>query len=288
MQVENGLYKVGSKSPQVKILQEILNSLGYPCGTPDGVFGKGTEQAVKNFQKDNGLISDGIFGNASIKAINDKMTKSLHKDFSKTISISMPRISAERIDPLSDFIKSKLEVWSHNRIALFLAQIGHESNDLNTLRESLNYTTKALQSLFGRHRISLEETELYGRNDNHPANQEAIANIIYGGDFGIKNLGNTEKGDGWNFRGRGAIQLTGRANYTKCSIAIGVDLLKEPDLLADDFEICLKSAAWFFDTYAKAEDLETNTKQINGGFIGIEDRLVRYERTLKGLLETIK
>lgn len=96
--------------------------------------------------------------------------------------------------------------------AMFLANVATESGRLSTLAENLNYSVEALLAKFGRHRISEADARAYGRSPGHQANQQAIANAIYGGDWGRKALGNTKPGDGWLFRGQGLLQSTGRAN----------------------------------------------------------------------------
>lgn len=101
---------------------------------------------------------------------------------------------------------------SGGHAAMFLANVAVESSRLSTLVENLNYSVDALLSKFGRHRISESDARAYGRAPGRQANQQAIANRIYGGDWGRKNLGNTQTGDGWLFRGQGALQSTGRAN----------------------------------------------------------------------------
>jgi len=116
------------------------------------------------------------------------------------------------------------------RQAGFLSQIGHESGGLSILTENLNYRVEALMSMFGRHRISEADCKKYGRTKDQPADQERIANLIYGGDWGVKNLGNTEPGDGWKYRGRGLKQLTGRDNYKRCGQALGVTLVDDPEV----------------------------------------------------------
>src|SRR5690606_9297192 len=103
------------------------------------------------------------------------------------------------------------------RAAMFLGQIAVESGQFSTVTESLNYSVDALVKMFGRHRISVPDAERYGRKLGQKANQEALANLLYGGEWGRKNLGNTEPGDGWRFRGRGLKQLTGRDNYRRFS-----------------------------------------------------------------------
>lgn len=175
----------------------------------------------------------------------------------------------------------RFEITSHNEICGFLSQIGVESGGLNATEENLNYRVSALLSLFGRSRISEEDANAYGRNDTtgQKANQEMLANILYGGEFGRKNLGNTEFGDGWKYRGRGYKQLTGKYNYGKCGEAIGMDLINQPELLIAP-EAAALSAAWFWSNLrgrgiaeaAEANDVVKMTKLINGGDIGLKDR----------------
>jgi putative chitinase len=177
-------------------------------------------------------------------------------------------------------------------VAGFLSQVGHESGGLATVVENLNYRVAALTSLFGRHRISEADAKAYGRDDatGQKANQEAIANIIYGGDFGRKNLGNTEQGDGWKYRGRGLKQLTGRANYKACGESLGLNLIDDPDQLAQPVAAAL-SAAWFWasrrglgiEDAAEAGDVRKMTKLINGGDIGLPQREALYAEALRAI-----
>jgi putative chitinase len=164
------------------------------------------------------------------------------------------------------------------RVAGFLSQIGHESGALSRVVENLNYRVEALMSLFGRQRISEDDAKAFGRNDaiKQPADQESIANIIYGGPWGAKNLGNTEFGDGWKYRGRGLKQLTGRYNYKVCGDAMGVNLIDQPELLEQPLPAAL-SAAWFWrtkklDQFADSQDIESLTRAINGGTLGLDER----------------
>lgn len=85
--------------------------------------------------------------------------------------------------------------------------------------ESLNYSVQGLLNTFGTRRISPADAARFGRSASHPANQEAIANLVYGGEWGREHLGNTQPGDGWKYRGRGLVQITGRANYAKFGLA---------------------------------------------------------------------
>ena len=192
------------------------------------------------------------------------------------------RENAAKYEPfISDACRAH-EINTPMRIAGFLSQIGVESGGLSRIVENLNYKVEAILALFGRHRITGDEARLYGRNDvtSQKANQEALANILYGGEFGRKNLGNTEPGDGWKVRGRGLKQLTGRSNYERCGAALGLDLAGNPDLLLEPVNAAL-SAGWFWNTnglnaIADTGDVTAMTKRINGGDIGLADRKKLY------------
>lgn len=171
------------------------------------------------------------------------------------------------------------------RRAHFLAQIDHESNGFRTSRENLNYAVDALLKMFPR-RIDPADARRFGRMPGQPANQEAIANAIYGGEWGAKNLGNTEEGDGWKFIGRGLIQITGRANYSQCSREMlgSGQLLGAPQLL-ESADLAALSAGWFWhsrglNALADQDDIEGVTRVINGGKNGLEHRkelLAKYK-----------
>lgn len=178
----------------------------------------------------------------------------------------------------------RFEIVTPDRKAAFIGQCQHESGNFKRVTENLNYRESALKALFGRHRISEEDCAKYGRNDDHPADQDGIANCIYGGEWGAKNLGNTEEGDGAKFKGRGLIQLTGRANYQKLSDALSVDFIENPALLEEPMYAAL-SAGWFWaskdlNRYADEHDWTGLTKRINGGTIGLEDRIKHITHAL--------
>jgi putative chitinase len=176
------------------------------------------------------------------------------------------------------------DITTWQRVAQWIAQISHESGDFRITSENLNYKTTALTAMFGN-RISVSDANKHGRDDakGQKANPEAIANCIYGGDWGKKNLGNTQVGDGWKFRGRGLVQVTGRANYTACSKALYGDeqiLLKEPEILSEQ-DGAIRSACWFWNSRkinspADKEDTLAVTKLINSGTNGLEDRISKY------------
>ncbi|QGK35012.1 glycoside hydrolase family 19 protein [Salmonella enterica subsp. enterica serovar Typhimurium] len=158
--------------------------------------------------------------------------------------------------------------------AMFLAQIGHESGGFTRIVENLNYSADGLKATFGKYFPS-DTAQLYGRTADHPANQKAIANIVY-----AHRMGNIEENDGWNYRGRGLIQITGHDNYRDCGAGLGADLILSPQLLEQD-EYAARSAAWFFaskGSLKRSGDIKAVTKIINGGTNGLDDRKARYEK----------
>ncbi len=176
------------------------------------------------------------------------------------------------------------DITSQRRIVGFLSQIGVESGGLSTVVESLNYSTEALLVKPWTHRISAENAQKYGRRMGQKANQEMLANILYGGAFGLKHLGNTQPGDGWRFRGRGLKQLTGRANYAACSRALGEDFVSQPDRLLMPVNAAL-SAGWFWHTkglnaIADRGDVDLMTKTVNGGYTALEKRTALWDAGL--------
>lgn len=175
------------------------------------------------------------------------------------------------------------------RLSHWLAQMAHESGGFEVMVENLNYKADALMRLFGRHRISAVDARTFGRTAEHPANQNALANILYGGEWGEKNLGNNRPGDGWRYRGRGYKQITGRTNYHDGSKRIfdDVRLLDIPDeaaqpetaaMLAGDFWTTRK-----LNVLADRDDIVGVTQKINGGQNGIDLRkqwLARFKAVL--------
>jgi putative chitinase len=175
-------------------------------------------------------------------------------------------------------IFKKYAINTPKRIAHFLAQLHEESGGYAKFNESLNYSPQGLIKTFGTNQISVEQANLYGRTAKQKANQEAIANIVYGGNWGKVNLGNTKVGDGWRFRGRGLIQLTGRANYQAYKEYSGQDVIANPDL-ASRPDIAIDIAGWFWSVRFKLNPIaDTNninsiTKKINGGLTNLTERV---------------
>lgn len=178
--------------------------------------------------------------------------------------------------------------------AHFLAQIGHESGGFRVVRESLNYSVDGLMKTFGRHRISAEDCQKYGRTAGRAANQTAIANLVYGGEWGRKNLGNTQPGDGSRFIGRGLKQLTGRANYYAYSMAMyGDDRIVQNPVLLERAPDVAWSAGWFWqrnnlNAFADRDDIEGLTRRVNGGLNGIEDRKLRLAEAKAEFAKQVK
>lgn len=175
----------------------------------------------------------------------------------------------------------KYDINTPERIAGFVAQCAHESGDFRTLEENLNYSEKALNSVFGRY---------FGAGKRNAAeyarNPEKIANYVYMDEFRSKQgaLGNTQPGDGWKFRGRGLKQLTGRNNYGAFGKSVGMTADEAAEYVATE-KGAIESACWFWNAkklnaVADAGDVVRMTKIINGGDIGLADRQQRYANAI--------
>lgn len=179
------------------------------------------------------------------------------------------------------------------RQAAFIAQCGHESGNFTTVVENLNYSADGMSKIWPKRFAEKDSSGNIVKpiKPNALALQlhrkpELIANNVYADRMGN---GPVASGEGWKFRGRGFIQLTGKDNYTKCGKSIGVDLLANPDFLTTA-EGAIKSALWFWNSnglnaFADKEDIEGMTKKINGGTIGLQERKDHYEKALKVLTE---
>lgn len=167
------------------------------------------------------------------------------------------------------------------RVAAFIAQCAHESANFNTLEENLNYRWQTLRKVFPKYFPTDEMAKSYaGRKDK----KEAIANYVYANRMGN---GPPESGDGYKFRGRGLIQLTGRENYSFFAGSLEIDIEEAVEYL-QTFEGAVQSACWFWETnnlnqWADKRDIKTLTKRINGGTIGLKDRIEHYNHALEVL-----
>jgi putative chitinase len=180
-----------------------------------------------------------------------------------------------RIEKYGDFVLDACKEFGIDtklRLAAFLAQILHESGNFQYVSENLNYSAGALRSVFGKYFPTGSMAQEYARRP------EKIANLVYANRLGN---GKVLSGDGWAYRGRGLIQITGKYNYKECGKALGVDLLEYPSYLETP-EGAARSAAWFWDSrslnsLADKGGIKSITKKINGGYNGLEDRVEKYE-----------
>jgi putative chitinase len=275
------LLKIGSKGEDVKKLQ---SKLGL---SSDGVFGNGTDLAVKKWQSENGLTPDGIVGDAT-----------WNKMFGPTVGASTPtnvvpvvgEIKLEKLkghipDAVLSQIPDVISKFNCNtplRLAHFLAQCGHESGNFKSVSENLNYSADGLKKIFGKYFPG-------DLSNSYAKNPEKIASRVYGSRMGN---GDESTKDGFKFRGRGYIQLTGKDNYTKFTKFIGEDCIGNPDLVATKYP--LASAAFFFDSNKlwaicdKGSDDATVTavtKRVNGGTIGLADRIKHFKEFYSYLIK---
>ena len=171
------------------------------------------------------------------------------------------------------------EITTVDRVAGFIAQCAHESNNFRVTQENLNYSAKGLNAVFPKYFVRA------GRDANAYHRQpEKIANVVYANRM---DNGDEASGDGWRFRGRGVIQLTGRHNYTKFGETLGYTAEQAIKYLKSK-KGALESACWFWKTnglnkWADKQDVVGMTKRINGGTIGLEDRKKHYKHALEVL-----
>ena len=182
-------------------------------------------------------------------------------------------IGPEWVDALNETFQ-RFDISTPLRQAAFIGQCGHECGNFRILEENLNYRAEALQKIWPK-RFDSNKAQACQRNPR------MIANVVYSGRMGNRDEASD---DGWRFRGRGCIQLTGHANYFHAGQALGVDFVMEPDLVATP-QYAMLTAGWFWNThklnqFADARDYKGMTKKINGGFIGLEDRIKHIEEAL--------
>ncbi|CQJ05251.1 glycoside hydrolase family 19 protein [Yersinia frederiksenii] len=180
------------------------------------------------------------------------------------------------IQPITQAMK-EFGITTSVQQAMFIAQVGHESASFTLLVESFNYSINGLLATFGK-RLSADQASALGRQTGEksvPVNrQRAIANLVYSG-----RMGNKAVDDGWKYRGRGLIQITGLDNYRACGTALKLDLISNPDQLLTDLN-AVRSAAWFWQSRncgQYTDDIQRVTQLINGGNNGINDRKARFE-----------
>ena len=270
------LLKKGDNNEQVKQLQVKLHL------DPVGNFGPKTEEAVKLWQSTHGLTADGIVGDKTWAMI---MGEEEHPQVQQQV-VAVTNSTGLKLDKLKGHIPDaviamipavaqKFQIDSALRLAHFLAQCGHESGGFRLTKENLNYSAKGLNGIFKKYFPTLESALPYERKP------EKIANKVYGGRMGN---GPESTGDGAKFCGRGYIQLTGKDNYTAFGKSIGEDVCANPQVVAEKY--ALLSAAWFFNKNGlhKMADggssdavVTSITKRVNGGTIGLPDRIKHFK-----------
>ena len=185
-----------------------------------------------------------------------------------------PANAAKYVDALNEAMW-EFEIVTNQQKAMFLAQCCHESGHFRAVSENLNYSSDGLKRVFPKYFRTVDPAG-YNRKP------EKIANRVYASRMGN---GDEASGDGWRFRGRGLIQLTGKNNYMSCGEDLEVDLLAHPEYLESP-EGAARSAAWFWwqndlNILADRGDIKACTKKINGGYIGLDDRVELYEGALE-------
>lgn len=169
-----------------------------------------------------------------------------------------------------------IDVFQITNPVEFLATVFYESDYLQSLSENLNYTCDALLKRFGRHRITYADAMSYGRSPTRPAQKEAIANAIYGGKWGAENLGNTHPGDGWLYRGQGAIQLTGRENWEKFGKYLGNEVIVvKPALVLKDPMLACLTAGWFWSKLKNLNSCGNDMRAITRKVTGASDTAIK-------------
>lgn len=264
--------KNGSKGDLVKKVQE---KLGLAA---DGAFGPGTEKAVKAWQTANGLTADGIVGAATLAKMGIAVPAEAPAPAPSAGPLKLEGLKGHVPDSVIAQIPevaAKFGITNNLRLAHFLSQCGHESGGFKAVQENLNYGAKGLRGIFGKYFPTDAKALEYERKP------EKIANLVYGNRMGN---GAEATGEGYKFRGRGYIQLTGKANYANFAKFIGEDTVANPDLVATKYP--LASAAFFFqsnglwaicDKGADDATVTAVTKRVNGGTIGLPDRIKHFK-----------
>jgi putative chitinase len=274
------LLKVGSQGDDVVKLQIKLGV------DPIGKFGPKTEAAVKGWQSAHGLTPDGIVGDATWAKLFAPVIETPKPIVIVQPAPSMIVSTALKLDKLKGHIPQNvidqisdtaLNFGINNslRLAHFLAQCGHESGGFRAVSENLNYSAKGLLGIFRKYFTNVNLAMQYERKP------EKIANRVYASRMGN---GAEASGDGYKYRGRGYIQLTGKDNYSLFDATVPESIIAQPDLVATKYP--LASAAFFFkrnnlwaicDRGATSDVVTAVTKRVNGGTIGLADRQKHFK-----------
>ena len=269
----------GDEGPLVFKLQEKLGVDAI------GKFGPKTEAALIEWQKANGLQADGIAGPFTLSKLGiEALPQTAPAPVPVVAPVAIPN-SGFKLHNLKGHIPdaviaqipdtaARFNITNPLRLAHFLSQCGHESGGWKAVRENLNYSAKGLMGIFKKYFPNATLANAYQRQP------EKIANRVYASRMGN---GNEHSGDGYKYRGRGYIQLTGKDNYTKFDATVPENIVGDPELVATKYP--LASAAFFFnsnklwaicDQGATPLVVTAVTKRVNGGTIGLPDRIKHF------------
>ena len=252
-----------------------------------GKFGPKTETALKAWQAANGLAADGIAGPFTLSKLGiESLPQAAPTPVVQAApAVAIPDNSGFKLHNLKGHIPdaviaqipdtaARFGITTPLRLAHFLAQCGHESGGFKAVRENLNYSAKGLMGIFKKYFPNAKIALQYERKP------EKIASLVYANRMGN---GSEASGDGFNYRGRGYIQLTGKSNYQLFDKTVPEDITANPDLVATKYP--LASAAFFFnnnklwvicDKGADTATVTAVTKRVNGGTIGLPDRIKHF------------
>jgi putative chitinase len=283
----------GSSGADVQTLQQRLSDLGFDPNGIDGHFGPGTEAAIRAFQQAKGLQVDGKAGPDTLTALglNDGSANTggptgdpqdPAADATGSASPSAPQLSLGALSgkvPANVIAQipetaAKFGITSNLRLAHFLAQCALESVNFTATVENLNYSAQRIPQVFGKYFRGVDVAP-------YAHNPQKLGNRVYANRMGN---GDEASGDGFNYRGRGYIQLTGKNNYSSFSKFIGEDCVADPDLVAMTYP--LASAGFFFnanniwticDQGAGEATVTKVTRAVNGGTTGLAERLQNFK-----------
>jgi len=293
------ILKQASSGPDVKDLQQQLKDLGFDPKGVDGNFGPGTKAAVVAFQQSKGLQADGIAGPATLAAlqaasagtttgggaVSDSAANSpgAGATTATATGLNLAGLAGKVPDAVIAQIPetaAKFGITTNLRLAHFLAQCALESTNFTAVVENMNYSAQRLLQVFPKYFKNVD-VNAYARNP------QKIGSRVYANRMGN---GDEASGDGFKYRGRGYIQLTGKNNYQSFTNHIGEDCVANPDLVATKYP--LASAGFFFnsnniwaicDRGADDATVTSVTKRVNGGTHGLAERLQNFKKFRQAL-----
>ena len=290
------ILKQGSSGPDVQVLQQTLKGLGFDPNGVDGNFGPGTKAAVIAFQQSKGLQADGLAGPATLAALQaatagmptgggavSGSTAGAAVAAAAAPELNLAALAGKVPDNVIAQIPetaAKFGITTNLRLAHFLAQCALESMNFTAVVENMNYSAQRLLQVFPKYFRNVD-VNAYARNP------QKIGSRVYANRMGN---GDEASGDGFKYRGRGYIQLTGKNNYQSFTDHIGEDCVANPDLVATKYP--LASAAFFFfsnniwaicDRGANDATVTSVTKAVNGGTNALAERIQNFKKFFQAL-----